>query len=55
MKIKGGWSFAGEDPPEEVSKDGVSVEFGGLTWLPKLDVFSLRIPPLLYLFYLIFC
>ena len=48
MKIKGGWSFAGQDPPQEVSKDGVSVEFGGLDWIPKLDTFSLRIPHLYF-------
>ena len=48
MKIKGGWSFAGQDPPLEVSKDGVSVEFGGLDWIPKLDTFSLRIPHLYF-------
>ena len=48
MKIKGGWTFAGQDPPEEVSKDGITVDFGGLAWCSKLDVFSLRIPPLYF-------
>ena len=48
MKIKGGWAYAGQDPPVEVSKDGASVDFGGLAWFPKLDVFSLRIPSLYF-------
>ena len=48
MKIKGGWSFAGMDPPQDVSKDGISVDFGGIAWYPKLDVFSLRIPALYF-------
>ena len=48
MKIKGGWSFAGSDPPEEVSKDGATVEFGGHVWYPKLDVYRLNIPSLYF-------
>ena len=31
MAIKG-WAIAGENPPPEVSKDGISADFGGNTW-----------------------
>ena len=42
MKVKG-WSVTGQDPPPELTEDGVSVGFGGMTWLPKIDVFKLNI------------
>ena len=45
MKVKG-WSVTGEDPSSELSEDGVSVGIGGMTWLPKVDVFQLNIQPL---------
>ena len=34
MKVKG-WSVTGQDPSPELTEDGVSVGFGGMTWLPK--------------------
>ena len=45
MEIKG-WCFAGENPPLEVSKDGVSVDIGGHVWFTKSDLFALNIPPI---------
>ena len=42
MKVKG-YSKNGEDPPEQCSKDGVSVGITGYRWFTKLDVFSLNI------------
>ena len=45
MKVKG-WSVTGQEPPSELSEDGVSVGIGGMTWLPKVDVFQLNIQPL---------
>ena len=42
MKIKG-WSISGEDPPEQLTDDGVSVGFSGLTWFPAIDSFKLNI------------
>ena len=45
MKVKG-WSVSGKEPPAELSEDGVSVGIGGMTWLPKIDVFQLNIQPL---------
>ena len=45
MYIKG-WSRSGNDPPKELSEDGVSVGFVGLTLFPKLDVYKLNIQSL---------
>ena len=45
MEIKG-WSFSGENPPPEVTKDGVSVDLGGHTWYTEIDVFTNNIPPI---------
>ena len=42
MKIKG-WSISGEDPPKQLTEDGVSVGFSGLTWYPAIDSFRLNI------------
>ena len=42
MKIKG-WSISGENPPEQLTDDGVSVGFSGLTWYPAVDSFRLNI------------
>ena len=33
-------------PPESVSEDRVSVGFAGMTWIPEVDSFSLRIQKL---------
>ena len=41
-----GWSMSGKPPPERVSKDGLSVNVAGLTWIPEVDVFEIKIPPL---------
>ena len=40
MKTKG-WSVSGQDPPAEMSDDGISVGLGGMTWIPRIDVFKL--------------
>ena len=45
MEIKG-WRIAGLDPPEQLSEDGVSVGFAGMTWFPKGDFFKLNIQAL---------
>ena len=42
MKIKG-WAVAGKDPPTELTEDGFSVGFAGMTWLTKIDAFKLNI------------
>ena len=42
MNIKG-WSISGEDPPEQLTEDGVSVSFAGMTWYPKIGCFKLNI------------
>ena len=45
MKVKE-WSITGQEPPAELSEDGVSVGIGGMRWLPKIDAFQLNIQPL---------
>ena len=45
MKIKG-WAMSGQDPPEEISDDGSSVSFAGMTWYPRADVYKLNIDSL---------
>ena len=47
MFIKG-WAIAGEKPPSDVSKDGVSVDLGGNTWYTESDLFTLNNPPLCF-------
>ena len=42
MEING-WSLSGEDPPKELTDDGATVSLAGMTWLPKIDGFSLNI------------
>ena len=42
MKIKG-WSISGENPPEQLTEDGVSVGFSGLTWFIAIERFQLNI------------
>ena len=39
-----GWSFSGQDPPERVSKDGLTVGIGGMKWTPALDAVQVKIP-----------
>ena len=41
-----GWAWSGSDPPKELSDDGVSVGFPGMSWFPKLDVYKLNIQSL---------
>ena len=41
-----GWTFTGEDPPEAVTKDGVSIGVAGMKWVPKLDAVEIKIPAL---------
>ena len=41
-----GWSVSRENPPEEVSSDGISIDVGGMTWTPKVDCFSIKVPPI---------
>ena len=45
MNIKG-WGISGEDPPDQMSDDGASIIFSGLTWFPKIDCFKLNISSL---------
>ena len=45
MNVKG-WVIEGEDPPENLSEDGVSVGFAGRTWFPKAGLFNLNIQSL---------
>ena len=40
------WTVSGEVPSEKVSKDGVSLDIGGLKWFPVLDTMETKIPPL---------
>ena len=37
MKIKG-WTVSGENPPEELTDDGVSIGFSGISWFPVISV-----------------
>ena len=41
-----GWTFSGQDPPDRVTKDGLSIGVAGLKWIPKLDAVQVRIPVL---------
>ena len=45
LKVKG-WAMSGEDPPLEISKDGLTVMFAGMVWMPRLDYFMLNYHPL---------
>ena len=40
------WIVTGDVPSEKVSKDGVSVEVGGMKWFTVLDTLEVKIPPL---------
>ena len=48
MEIKG-WAVAGEKPPPEVTKDGESVDLGGILWYTEPDLFTLNLPPLCFM------
>ena len=39
MKIKG-WSVSGQDPPPELTEDGISVGLGVMKCLPRIDGFK---------------
>ena len=38
-----GFIFSGNNPPDQLSKDGLSVTVGGLKWFPKGDFISINI------------
>ena len=40
------WLVSGEVPSDKISKDGASVDVGGMRWFPKLDTVEVKIPPL---------
>ena len=39
-----GWTFSGEDPPEKISKNGLTIKIGGMIWDPKIDAVEVPIP-----------
>ena len=41
-----GRTFSSEDPPEKVSKDGISIGVAGMKWTSKVDAAEVKIPPL---------
>ena len=45
LKVKG-WTKTGDDPHEDVTKDGLSVDVGGISWSSRLDTVSVKVPPL---------
>ena len=45
LKIKE-WIVSGEAPSSKVSKDGASVDVGGMKWFPLLETMEVKIPPL---------
>ena len=45
MSIKG-WGTSGEDPPAELSEDGKTIGFAGMTWAPQIDCFKLNLDKL---------
>ena len=45
MKVKG-WGLSGEDPPPDLSDDGVTIGFAGMTWATKVDCFKLNLDKL---------
>ena len=42
MKVKG-WTKSFRPPNPEVSDDGLSVGFAGMTWLPEIDCFRIKV------------
>ena len=45
MEVKG-WAVAGEEPPEQLTENGVSVGIPYMTWLPEIDCYKLNISSL---------
>ena len=45
LSVKG-WCMSGEDPHPDVTVDGMTVDVGGMSWIMKLDLISIKIPPL---------
>ena len=45
MKIKG-WCISGSPPPEQLTDDGQSITFSGITWFPVIDSFRINIQSL---------
>ena len=41
-----GWSISGSNPHPDVSKDGLTIDVGGMEWCPALDTITVKIPPL---------
>ena len=41
-----GWTFSGEDPPEDVAEENNCVSIGGMKWHSKLDFLELTLPVL---------
>ena len=46
LEVKGAWSVTGSHPHPDVSKDGLTIDVGGMEWCPFLDTVSVKIPPL---------
>ena len=42
MVIKG-WCISGQTPPKQMTDDGTSITFSGLTWYPNIDSFGINI------------
>ena len=38
-----GVTYSGEDPPKDLSKDGISILVGGFRWYPKIDLVSINV------------
>ena len=38
-----GVTYSGEDPPKDLSKDGISILAGGFWWFPKKDLVSIKV------------
>ena len=41
-----GWTVSGLDPPDAVSKTGLSVGVFGQKWYPRLDAVEIQVPQL---------
>ena len=41
-----GWTWSGEDPPENIAKKGGTVSIAGQRWTPKVDCVEIPIPEL---------
>ena len=38
------WTVSGQNPTDKVSKDGITLDVGGMTWYPQLDILAVKIP-----------